>query len=310
VTAGRWITAVLWLGAACSAAPVQDPVYRPTENVLEVLNPLRLHIEDDTYRRPPARDFTGKNIYRASFARLENMETTYASKLRSGYLQDSIWFGMARSAERIGEYEVASKLYAKVAALTSELAEPARAGRDICNKLRDTSTLEPKPDAPPQRALEAFGSRIAKLEKLLEEVKDTHFVFIVREEIERADLARARYFGARRRLERQLDTPALEAYQELVKNHPDSKNRNRNLLELGRVYEELARDYVYGCPAVALCFDPATFDEYTLGASRIYEAVSQQDGAVEKIEAGRRLEALLAFILQVYDDKLPGDLRG
>ena len=58
-------------------------------------------------------------------------------------------------------------------------------------------------------------------------------------------------------------------------------------------------------PATALDFDPAVFDEYALGATRIYEAVAQRDGAVEKLEAARKLEAFLAFTLQVYDERVP-----
>ena len=54
-----------------------------------------------------------------------------------------------------------------------------------------------------------------------------------------------------------------------------------------------------------LRFDPPTFDEYAFGATRLYEAVSQQDGAIEKIEAARKLEAFLAFTLQVQDERLP-----
>ena len=309
-----------WLALSCalyvcaagcgSAAPLQDPRYRPTESVLEVVAALRLHIEEDTYRRVPARDFTGKNIYRASFARLENLEATYASKLRSGYMQDVIWFGMARATERIQGYDLAAKLYARVAALDSELAQSAKEGQRICERLRDATAQAPPADATAQQALDVFSKRGAALEKLLDATRETHFAFVAREELERTDWDRAHYFAARRRLEPRLDTAALQAHQDLVQNHPESKNRNRNLLELARFYEELARDYVQDCAPVALCFDPATFDEFVFGAQRVYESVAQQDGAVEKIEAARRLEALIAFVLQVYEDKLPGDSRG
>jgi hypothetical protein len=306
------LACALLLGAAAcsSSAPLQDPRYRPTESVLEVVAALRLHVEEDTYRRPPARDFTGKNVYRASFGRLENLEATYASKLRSGYLQDVIWFSMARAAERIRGYDLAAKLYARVAALDSELAAPAREGQRICERLRDATGQTPDADAVPQKALDIFAKRAAALEKLYDETRETHFAFIAREELERTDWDRAHYFASRRHLEPRLDTIALQSHQDLVQNHPESKNRNRNLLELARFYEELARDYVSACAPVALCFDPATFDEFVFGAQRVYESVAQQDGAVEKIEAARRLEALIAFVLQVYEDRLPGDARG
>jgi len=299
------LLASLLCATCASTPPPADPRYRPTESVLEVAATLRLHIDDDTYRRPPARDFTGKNVYRAAFARLESLETSYASKFKSGYLQDVIWFAMARSAERITEYDLASKLYRKVTNLESTLAAPSKEGERVCSELARAADLEPEAEASPQQALDVYAGRLAILDRLLPSVRDSHYEFVVQEERERADRARARWFGAERRLDRGLDTTALQAYQELVQNHPESKNRNRNLLELAVFYEELARDYVQRCPAVSLCFDSATFDEYTFSASRIYESVSQQDGSIEKIEAARRLEALIAFILQVYDDKLP-----
>jgi hypothetical protein len=297
--------------ASCaSPAPIDDPRYRPAESVLEVAATLRLHVDDDTYRRRPARDFTGKNIFRAAFARFEQLELQYSSKFRSGYLQDAIWFGMARSAERIASYDLAAKLYTKVTQLDSELAAPARDGQRFCVRLHTIAQMRPSPDLPADRALRVFDDRSAKLEALLTEASESHFAFIVREEQERNDRARAHYAGARRRVDPSFDTVALQAHQALVQNHPESKNRNRNLLELARFYEDLARDYERECPAISLCFDPATFDEYTFGATRVYESVAQQDGAIEKIEAARRLEALLAFILQVYDEKLPSTSAG
>jgi len=58
-------------------------------------------------------------------------------------------------------------------------------------------------------------------------------------------------------------------------------------------------------PPNSLSFDAPIFDEYALSATRIYESVSQQDGTVQKVEATRKLEAFIAFTLQVYEEKLP-----
>jgi hypothetical protein len=70
---------VLALLAACRSTPEVDPRYRPAENVLEVLAVLRHHVPDDTYRFPPARDFTGRNVYRSSLLRLESIERRASS---------------------------------------------------------------------------------------------------------------------------------------------------------------------------------------------------------------------------------------
>ncbi len=292
------------LAAACAGRTPPDPRYRPTENVLETIAVLRLHVDDDTYRFPPARDFSGKNVYRASLARLEALEQIHSEKLKSGYLLDALLFAKGRALERITEYALAAAHYQRVAELDSPLAEPARQGRAVCERLAAASASRVAPTAPVDDALAGFDAPLAGLEALLREVEGSHYEAVVREEIERADLARARHFAARRRLEPGLDALALQQYQRLIQRHRESKYRNRHLLELADLYAEFSHDYVSGTPPVSLGFDPATFDEFAHGATRLYEAVSQQDGAVEKVEAARKLEAFLAFTLQIHEEKL------
>ena len=288
----------------CRTAPQSDPFYRPTESVLEVVSLLQLHVDDDTYRFSAARDFTGKNVYRASLERLESLEEIYVDKFRSGYLTDVILFAKARALERIGEYELAEHHYVGVTDLESILIEEAERGSRVCGQLREARSILPDPGGSPEEAVRIFDRRAARLGELLAEVGGSHYAAIVREELERADLDRARYFRALRSLDPRLDTVALQQYQHLIQHHRRSKLQNRHLLELGDLYVELARDYAHRSPPASLGFDPATFDEYAFGATRLYEAVAHQDGAVEKIEASRKLEAFLAFTLGVRDESL------
>ncbi|MFQ5697598.1 MAG: hypothetical protein ACE5IL_04850 [Myxococcota bacterium] len=290
--------------AACST-PGSDPRYRPTENVLEAVALLRLHVDDDTYRFPPARDFTGKNVYVASLRRLEDLERANVGALRGGTLTDVIWFGEARALERIGEYELASLHYRRVAELDSPLREPALQGRHVTEQLRDARAIQPGPELGIDEALARFDERERLLAALAREVDGTHYEYVIQEERERADRERALWMRARRRMRSGLDALALQQYQRLVRRNRESKNRNRNLLDLGDLYAEMARDYAWRFPPVSLEFDAATFREYATGASRLYEAVSQQDGAIEKIEAARKLEAFLSFQFQVTDEHLP-----
>jgi len=295
---------VALLLAGCHT-PEADPVYRPTESVLEVLAVLRLHVHDDTYRFPPARDFSGKNIYYASLRRLERLEEIHEDKFRSGYLLEPILYGKALALERMGELELAARHYERAAEFPSDLREPALDSAEVCQRLARARQVEPTPDAAPETAADVFDERVALLERLAGEVEDSHYRFVVREEIERADRGRAAYFAARANLEPRFDAYALQQYQQLVQNHPESKLRNRHMLDLADQYAQLSRRYATRVPPTTLDFDPATFNEYALGATRMYEAVSQQDGAIEKIEASRKLEAYLAFALQVEDEKLP-----
>jgi len=89
------IRAMLGL-AACASTPAIDPRYRPSESVLEVLAVLQHHVPDDTYRFEAARDFSGRNVYRSSLLRLENLERLHADSLRAGHLDGAIAFGKAR----------------------------------------------------------------------------------------------------------------------------------------------------------------------------------------------------------------------
>ena len=156
-----------------------------------------------------------------------------------------------------------------------------------------------------ENALAAFEERQALLEQLEREVDPSHYVYVVREELERTDVARAEYLRARRRIDDGLDATALRQYQRLVQRNQRSKFRNRHLLDLGDLYVDLSRDYARRVPPASLRFDTVVFDEYAFGATRLFEAVSQQDGALEKIEASRKLEAFLAFTLQVHEEHFP-----
>ena len=289
---------------SCGKAPETAPRYEATEGILEVISVLRLHVEDDTYRFPPARDFTGKNVYRASLNRLESMEEAYAQKLASGYLLDVVLFAKGRALERIREYELAARHYQRVSIMDSVLVAPATIGNEICTRLLAASTLAPRPESTPEEAMRVFDERRAALEGLLAEEAGTHYAFVVMEELERADASRASSFAIRASANPLLDQVALEQFRVLVANHPDSRNRYRHLLDLADFYAVLSRRYVREAAPPSLRFDPATFDEYAFNATRLYETVSQQDGGIEKVEATRKLEAFLAFQLQVHDEKL------
>ncbi len=75
------------------------------------------------------------------------------------------------------------------------------------------------------------------------------------------------------------------------------------MIEAANLYAEFAREYVIAKPAESLSFDPPMFRELVDGATHLYEAVAHQDGTPEKLEAARRLEAFLAFTLQVDGDR-------
>jgi hypothetical protein len=351
---------------ACAKAPQPDPRYRPTESVLEVVAVLRRHVPDDTYRFPPARDFTGRNVYRASLLRLENLERAHADALRAGTLDDVIGFAKARALERIRAFGLAAASYRKAAEREGPLRLEALRGAAFCDALAEAAGLgagprpqaeeaepeelgmwaaeqpvtphvasppalaevasePPLPDvgsAPPpavlpagptpeadltglerEAALRGYDARIALLEAVLPEAEGTHYAAVIREELERADVARARFLVDVRRLQLDGDVRALAALQQVVVKHRESKNTNTHLLALADLYAALAAEYVQTHPPESLHFDPPRFEELVESAARLYEAIANQDGASEKLEAARRLEAFLAFTLKVDRDR-------
>ena len=151
--------------------------------------------------------------------------------------------------------------------------------------------------------LEAHEMRLGLLEAVRTDTQATHYAAILGEEVEAADVDRARRFVALRRVLPEGDVRAIGELQRVVVSHRESKNANRHLLELADLYAALAEEYVAANPPEGLGFDPPGFQDLVDSASRLYEAVANQDGTTEKLEAQRRLEAFLAFTLRVDRDR-------
>ena len=314
--------ATLALCVSCASTPEVDPVYRPTENVLEVIAVLRAHINDDTYRFEPARDFTGRNVYRSSLLRLENLEALHRDAIRGSQMDGVLAFAKARSLERLRAFDLAAENYRLAADISEDLRLEALRSADICDALHEaaqmTRTLEPGGETDigsdtafgaqlveidPDSVLAEFEARVALLDGLTAITEGTHHNPIALEEIERADVARANYFVGIRKTDVNGDVRAIGELQRVTYRHPVSKNFNRHLLQLADLYVELAVEYSNTFPPESLLFDPVRFQELVEGASRLYEMVASRDGTPEKLEASRRLEAFLAFSIRIDRDR-------
>ncbi len=297
--------------SACAGAP-PEALNRPSESLLEVVSVLRRHVPDDTYRYAPARDFSGRNVYRASLLRLENLERAFDADLRSGIWDEVLHFSRGRALERLRAYDLAAAAYRSAAEREGELQKEALSSAARCDEL-DAALKLTKPSgagaarlpdaAERERALAAFDERSARMERLEQQAAGSHYAFIARIELERAHTERAGLLKDLRHLLPDGDVKALAALQQNAIEHRESKAANAHLLALADFYEELAREYILLHPPESLRFDPARFEELVTSSVRIYESVSNQDGAEEKLEAARRLEALLAFTLKVDRDR-------
>ena len=297
---------------ACSSTPESDPRYRPAENLLEVVAVLRRHVPDDTYRFEPARDYTGRNVYRSSLLRLENLEKLHADALRVGYMDGVIAFAKGRALERLRAYDLAADAYRLAAERDPEIAAEALRSADVCDGLHremhqtdDLTTaielVSLTPDA--DTAIARFDERQAVLEELMRASEGTHHMIVIREEIEHCDVDRASYFLGLRKILPDGDVRATGELQRVVLRHRDSKDSSRHMLALAALYSSMAVEYVDTYPPESLGFDPARFQELSDSATRIYEMVATRDGTPEKLEASRQLEAFLAFALRIDRDR-------
>jgi hypothetical protein len=313
--------AALVLGAAfalpgCRSTPEVDERYAPSASALEVIAVLRRHVPDDTYRFEPARDFTGRNVYRSTLLRLENLERLHPEALRAGHMDGVIAFAKGRALERIRAYELAAETYRLAAEREASLRLEALRSADLCGEIGgatevplglqpmhlagETDFLDlPGPDA----VLADFERHRAELENLMRAAQGTHHVFVVHEEIERVDVERARYFVRLRDAIPDGDVRAVGELQRVVLQHPESKHNSRHLLELADLYADLSVEYVDRHPPESLTFDPVEFRDLVDSGARIYEMVAARDGTPEKVEASRRLEAFLAFSIGVDRDR-------
>jgi hypothetical protein len=289
--------------------------YSPSEGILEIVAVLRRHVSDDTYRFPPAVDFSGRNVYRASLLRLENLERANDDAIRSGYMDAVSSFSKARSMERIRAYDLAVQQYQQSARYSSELRDDALESAAIVARIAEAISIgidleDPLADAgltplplDTDSVRRSLDDRMARLSLILDDVQDTHYRWVVQEEIERADIIRATYFVQMRFVLEDGSLIALQELQRVVTRHGGSKNRLRHLLRLGDYYVDLSRQYLSAIPPESISFDPTRFRELADAAIQIYQLVASHDGRPEKLEATRSLEAFLALTLTIDADR-------
>jgi hypothetical protein len=323
------------LGAGCQTKKTQklEAAYGPSGSLIEVVAVLRRHIPDDTYRFPVATDFTGRNVFRSSLLRLENIEMIHADALRSGYMAPVILFSKARALERLRAFDLARDHYEEVAFTEDELAVEARRSASVCGRIAEAtsigvelenplhqiepiapaavvpgsptleSPLTPGPARRPDQVVAEIEERVALLSFLKDEVEGTHYTAVINEEMERADEVRAAWFVDNRSWVPDGALRAASELQRVVARHGPSKRRLRHLLTLADYFERLAHEYVAASPPESLEFDPADFQELVDPTTQLFEVVAAHDGTPEKLEASRRLEAFLAFTLMVDSDR-------
>ena len=229
-------------------------------------------------------------------------------------MEGVVVFAKGRALERLRAFDLAAEEYRLAAELDRELAVEAGRSADLCEALDDTTRLginldvladQVGIDSDANNALAGFEQQSGRLESLERVAEGTHHVYVVREELERTDMARAEYFlGHAADPSRTATSVPPASSQRLVTSAPGTaRTATATSSRVAELYEDLAVEYVDAYPPESLEFDPVRFQELIEATSRLYEVVAGQDGKPEKLEAARRLEAFLAFALRVDRDR-------
>lgn len=285
--AALWLSALVFLGASgCSRTEAPDPRYVQPANLLEIINEFRRLSREDVYRFDIPKDVTGTSILKATLLRLED----YQRKHGTGY-NDIVEFTRATAYERLRDYERAIRHYRNVTRGGGELAGPATLRLEALRTFQRISrTALPKED--PFEYMKVLDDVVLAWNALIREHEGTPLEYLARVEAERIDRAKVAFVELNRHRLNQGNELVVLGYSELLSRHVRSKNYHRHLLDFGDYYVGLAREYSLRNDPQGLDFDIETFEGFARSAMKLYAEVAQQDGALEKLEAGAKLEGL------------------
>ena len=282
-----WLWALVLFGAAgCTRTEAPDPRYVQPANLLEIINEFQRLSREDVYRFDIPKDVTGTNILKATLLRLED----YQRRHGSGY-GDIVEFTRAAAYERLRDYGRAVRHYRNVARGGGELADPAKRQVEALETFQRISlTALPKED--PFEYIKVLDDVVLAWNALVREHEGTSLEYLARVEAEAIDRAKVAFVELNRHRLNQGNELVALGYSQLLSRHVRSRNYHRYLLDFGDYYVSLAREYSLRNDPQGLDFDVETFDGFARSAMKLYAEVAQQDGALEKIEAGAKLEGL------------------
>ncbi len=285
------LTALLISLSGCgsrSAAP--EARYAPAGDLLDIVKDFQRLAREDTYRFPIPKDVTGINIMKATLVRLDDYE-----RKNRGQFADIVQYNKALALERLREYDQAAALYRKVAETEGRLgSEAAKNAEALDNFLRIFDRTVPSDD--PFKYIAGLDEKVAAWNALIKKYQATPYELMARVEEERIDRAKVAFVEANRGRLKEGNQLAIVGYSQMVTKHQQSKNSQRFLLDFGDFYMLLAKEYAAQYDPEGLTFDSKVLDQLVKSALKLYSEVAQTDGAVEKLEAQGKIEALRGFM--------------
>ena len=128
--------------------------------------------------------------------------------------------------------------------------------------------------------------------------RGTHYDAIAREEIERADIARAEFFVAADAFRFDVAMCAPSWNCSVIERNRES-SRQPSSDQPRPISTAISREYVVRHPPESLPFDPASFQGQSTFVAFCTRRSADRTERPERLEASQRLEALLAFTLRV-----------
>ncbi len=279
--------------AACASAPPRAPY--PHESILTVIAELKIQLNKDPYRFAPGTDLEGGNIYRVTLARLKSLETMAGPEYA-----DVLAYAEGECSERLGSWTLARDAFRSAAARETSLAADATRRANIDEKFAAATDR-----AQFGHTLQGYLNDLTVMQRRLEDLAATkpgypYDSFLKLERQRGLEEAVRLNFTNRMVLADGLQKVLQEAGKQLETEFADGWRHSENMLQLGAVYETLARDLASQHPPEGAEFDAqgawATWIEQ---ARQAYRQVAEKDGDPAKPEGIARVRALEAYTLRV-----------
>ncbi|NQU44167.1 hypothetical protein HQ520_12835 [bacterium] len=277
----------------CSRAPQPVPD-EPYGSLLEIVAEYGRHADTDLYRYGIPLDLAGRNVFRATLARLNSFE-----KSRPGSQPDVVAFVRAGCYARLSEFEQASRIYQAVSSgpasgLSVRATSLAVEMDALHGATRNRSTGESLGDW--LADLERRGRDLSVLE---EEWAGSYEALLARKAREQVEVEMALLLFRNRHVLEQGAERSVEHLHGLIDEHAGSRRIFAHRLLLGEFYLTLARDLVLVRSPEGLDFDVSLCLDLAVQAREQFLLVSQADGFEEKPEGQAMLEAAESFLERI-----------
>lgn len=288
------LAALLATGTGCARKSPSEPY--PHESVLAVIAELRIHLLFDPYRAVPGQDLEGRNIFRVSLARLNELDQI----LGEDYA-DIIAFGRAECFERLTQWDAASVSFGQVVQSGSSLAEEAAIRLKWADRIAEI-TSEREEAVTIESYLNQLASIQVRLLNLLNPEPVFPYASLLRVELERAREKEALMLFRNRYTLAEGSDRAIESARALIEHHADSRRDGEHRLLLGGFFADLAGDYARLNPPATAQFDTSIWESYITSAREQFAIAARADGDPAKPEAQARLRALDAYTQRTLNE--------